>query len=176
MTPDVPVLAASRSQPSAAWASLARWVRLYSWAQVGFLVCLVVGAHAFPLAGQSWSTCRSAATGLVDARCVLVFHLYEVPLAALFAYHAYVGFTRFTRAHLPTYTCLTTFQLVLLFVFATFESSGMFGALARGAPTHELVIVLFAFVGMIGGSVLGFYTVFGRLLPELFRSEHAVGA
>jgi hypothetical protein len=157
--------------PSGEWSRLTRWIKLYSWAQVAFLGCLIVGAHFFPLIGKPWSTCRSGGAGPVDGWCVLFFHLYEVPLAVLFAYHAYFGFTQLTRAKLPYYVCLTALQLVMLFVFATFESKIVLDALARPAPTREIVVLYFAFTGMIAGSGLGFYTVFGRLLPVLLAER-----
>lgn len=169
------VSSAPYSTPSALlsseWTRLTRWVKLYSWVQVAFLGCVIVGAHFFPLIGKPWSTCLSGGMGPVDGWCVLFFHLYEVPLAALFAYHAYFGFTQLTGAKLPYYVCLTAFQMVMLFVFATFESKIVLDALARPAPTREIVVLYSAITGMIAGSGLGFYTVFGRLLPVLLAGR-----
>ena len=139
--------------------------------QVFFIGCVLTGAHFFPLIGKPWSTCLANGTGLVDGWCVLFFHLCEVPFIALFAYHAYVGFTRLTRAKLPYYACLTAFQVVMLVMYATFESKIILDALARPAPTREIVVLYSACVGMIAGSVLGFYTLFGRLLPVLFAGR-----
>jgi len=136
---------------------------------------VIVGAHFFPLIGKPWSTCLAGGTGPVDLWCVLLFHLYEVPLVALVAYNAYWGFTQLTRAKLPYYVCLTALQLVMLFMFATFESPIVLAALARPAPTREIVVLYFAFTGMIAGSGLGFYTVFGRLLPVLFAGQREQG-
>lgn len=152
-------------QPDLPWAPIARWVRLYSWAQVLFLASLVGFIHLLPAVGHPWSSCLVDATGASDWRCVVFFHLYEVPLVAFFAYHLHYGLRRVTRATLPYYTALTLFQVLLLVVFVTFECRTMFEAFAHGRGDTEIAILLAACTGMIVDAVLGTYVAFARLLP-----------
>jgi hypothetical protein len=156
---------------SAAWDSLTRWIKLYSWAQVAFLASLVGITHFFPLIGKSWSPCLVHGTGATDWACVAFFHVYEIPLVVLFAYHACVGFAQVTRAHLGYYVFLTLFQIVMLFVFVTFESRVVLDDLAHQAPTWEIVVLFGACVGMIVDVMLGSYVVFARLLPAYLTSS-----
>ncbi|MES2638381.1 MAG: hypothetical protein V4850_02835 [Myxococcota bacterium] len=157
-----------------AWIRLTRWVRFYSCALLFFVTSTLVGAHLYPATGQSWTTCKAGGVGPVSPWCIAVVHLYEGPLVLLAAYTAYVGLARFAPARVPAYTCLVAFQLVTLFGFATYETPALLHALSSGTPTREIAMQGFAVVGMIGGTFLGFYTVFGRLLPAVFaRAEGA---
>jgi len=167
--------AALSTLPPAAWEGLTRWIKLYSWAQVLFLAILVGSLHFFPLIGKQWSSCLAHGTGATDWWCVLFFHLYEIPFVALFAYHAYFGFARLTRAKLPYYAFLTLFQLVMLVVFLTFESKTLLDGLARQVPTWEIVVIFGGCVGMIINSILGFHVVFAKVLPAYLvgRGESA---
>jgi hypothetical protein len=140
-------------------------VRLYSWAQVLFLASLVGLLHGFPLLGFPWSSCLVEGTRATDWLCVAFFHLYEVPLAAFFAWHAWLGFRRFSPATLSQYTAVTLFQVTLLVVFVTFESRTMLEALAHHRPAWEIAAVFGGCAGMIVDCVLGGYTVFARLVP-----------
>ena len=148
-----------------AWDRLTRAIKLYSWAQVLFLTTLTGSLHAFPLLGKRWSSCLVNGTGATDWWRVLFFHLYEIPLAVLFAYHAYYGFKKVTRATLPYYTYLTLFQVVILFVFVTFESKTLLDAMAHPAEAWEIAVIFGGCTGMLVDSILGFYIVFSRILP-----------
>ncbi len=171
--PEAPEAAAATARsapPPGEWDRLVRWIKLYSWVQVGFLAILVGTSHFFPLIGKQWSSCLVRGTGATDWACVAFYHLYEIPLAVLFTYHACVGLARITRARLPYYTFLTLFQIVMLFVFVTFESKTLLDALAHQAPTWEIAVFFFACGGMIADSILGFYVVFAKLLPAYHGS------
>ncbi len=160
------------------WQRLTRLITLYSWAQVAFLALLIGSLHALPLIGMHWSSCLVQATGATDWWCVLFFHLYEIPLVVLFSYHAYFGFTKITPATLPYYTFLTLFQLVMLFVFVTFESRTLLDAMAHDAPTWEIAVIFGGCAGMLVNSIIGFFMTFTRLLPAYLttlRAEAAVG-
>ncbi len=152
------------------WASLTRWIKLYSWAQVIFLASLIGITHVVPLLGKSWSPCLVRSTGATDWACVAFFHVYEIPLVVLFAYHAYVGLAPIARARLGYYVSLTLFQIVMLAVFITFESRVVLDDLARQAPTWEIAVLFGACVGMIVDVVLGACVVFGKLLPAHLAS------
>jgi hypothetical protein len=170
--PRAPEAAADTARPAPSpgeWDSLTRWIKLYSWAQVAFLAILVGSLHFFPLIGKPWSSCL--VHGATDWWCVLFFHLYEIPLVVLFAYHACVGFAQVTRARLPYYTFLTLFQLLMLFIFLTFESKTMLDGLTRQVPTWEVVVIFSGCTGMLVNSVFGFYVVFAKLLPAYFVSR-----
>lgn len=148
-----------------AWDRLTSSIRLYSWAQVVFLAILIGSLHFFPLIGKRWSSCLVNGTGATDWWRVLFFHLYEIPLAVLFAYHAYYGFKKVTRATLPHYTFLTLFQVVILFVFVTFESKTLLDAMAHQAESWEIAVIFGGCTGMLVDSILGFYVVFFHILP-----------
>ena len=149
----------------AEWTRLQRAIRRYSWAQIAFLTTLVGIIHALPIMGNSWSSCLVRETGATSWSCVVFFHLYEVPLAALFIYHIIVGLRPITRARLPYYCFLTLFQLAMLFVFLTFESRPLLELLQRQGPTWEIVLLFGGCTGMMVNSLLGFHTVFRRILP-----------
>lgn len=83
------------------WQRLTRLITLYSWAQVAFLALLIGSLHAVPLIGERWSSCIVQSTGATDWGCVAFFHLYEIPLAVLFTYHAYFGFKKPLGVYLP---------------------------------------------------------------------------
>jgi len=136
---------------------------------------MIVAAHGFPLLGRPWSTCLAGRTGAIDWPCVVVFHVYEVPIAALFAYQAYWGLARLTRSTLGYYTCLTAFHLLTMAILATFESVVLLEALRRGAPAREIGLLYIASAGMVAGSALGFYFLFGKLIPWLLADRGAEG-
>jgi hypothetical protein len=156
--------------PPEAWERLTRSIKLYSWAQVAFLVILTGSLHFFPLIGRRWSSCLVHGTGATDWWRVLFFHLYEIPLAVLFVYHAYYGFKKVTRATLPYYTFLTLFQVVILFVFVTFESKTLLDAMAQPAEAWEIAVIFGGCTGMLVDSILGFYVVFSRILPAYLKT------
>ncbi len=115
-----------------------------------------------------WSSCQLGPAGATDWACVAFYHLYEIPFAALFAYHAYLGFTHTRRspgAMLPVYTVLSIFQLVMLVVFLTFESKTLLDGLAHHVPLWEQIVVYGGCVGILVHAMLGFYIVFTRLVP-----------
>lgn len=159
-----PAPAPSTLSPDA-WDRLTRTIKLYSWAQVAFLAILIGSLHAVPLLGKSWSSCLVAGTGATDWWRVLFYHLYEIPLAVLFIYHAYYGFKKVTRATLPYYTFLTLFQVVVLFVFVTFESNTLLDAMAHSAEAWEIAVIFAGCTGMLVDSILGFYVAFFHVLP-----------
>jgi hypothetical protein len=175
MPPEASFDPARADLPPGAWSSLTLWIKLYSWAQVAFLAVLVGSLHFFPLIGKQWSSCLAHGTGATDWWCVLFFHLYEIPFALLFAYHAYFGFAKVTRAKLPYYTFLTLFQLVMLVVFLTFETKTLLDGLAKQVPAWEIIVVYGGCVGILVDSLLGFYVLFGKVLPAylLGRGESA---
>lgn len=155
----------------AEWTRLRSSIRLYSWAQVAFLTILVGIIHALPIMGNSWSSCLVRETGATSWSCVVFFHLYELPLAALFIHHIIVGLRPLTRASLPYYCFLTLFQLVMLFVFLTFESTPLIQLLQRQGPTWEIVLLFGGCTGMVVNSLLGFHTVFRRILPVYLAGQ-----
>jgi hypothetical protein len=157
----------------AAWDRLTRSIKLYSWAQVVFLATLTGSLHLFPLLGKRWSSCLVTGTGETDWWRVLFFHLYEIPLAVLFAYHAYYGFKKVTRATLPYYSYLTLFQVVILFVFVTFESKTLLDAMAHPAEAWEIAVIFGGCTGMLVDTILGFYIVFSRILPAYIATLRA---
>ena len=160
------------------WDRVARWISLYAWAQVGFLVIMVVSIHVFPVFGTSWSTCLVGATGATNGACVAFFHIYEIPFVALFAYHAIVGLTRVRRslrATLPAYTVLTLFQLIMLVMFLTFESKTLLDGLTHQVPLWEQVVVYGGCVGILVDIVLGFHVVFGTMVPAWLADRATPG-
>ena len=166
--PPAPELTSDHARSSLsvdAWERLTRAIKLYSWAQVAFLAILIGSLHAVPLLGKSWSSCLVHGTGAKDWWRVLFYHLYEIPLAALFIYHAHYGLKRVTRATLPHYTFLTLFQVVILFVFVTFESNTLLDAMAQSVEAWEIAVIFGGCTGMLVDSILGFYVAFFHVLP-----------
>jgi hypothetical protein len=147
------------------WRRLSRWVHIYSIWQVFLLAGILWGAHFYALLGRPWTTCLADHSGAMDWRCIGFFHLYEVPMVVLLLYQAWYGFRRFTWATLPAYFYLTLFQVIMLVAYATFEAKVLFDSLARHAPPHEDLLLLAGGSGMVLGALLGYYTVFVRLLP-----------
>jgi hypothetical protein len=167
LAPSAPELPADARSPltPAAWDRLTRAINLYSWAQVAFLSILIGSLHAVPLLGKRWSSCVVHATGATDWWRVLFYHLYEIPLAVLFIYHAHYGFKKVTRGTLPYYTFLTLFQVIVLFVFVTFESKTLLDAMAQSAESWEILVIFGGCTGMLVDSILGFYVAFAHVLP-----------
>jgi hypothetical protein len=158
-------IAVPRPATAGAWDATMRWIRIYSIWQILLVAIILWGAHFFALLGRPWTTCLEGHTGAMDWRCIAFFHIYEVPLVVLIAYHGWFGLRRMRPAVLPYYFFLTLFQEVMLVAYVTFEAKVLFDSLARHAPPHEDFLLLAGGSGMVFGCVLGYFIVFHKLLP-----------
>ena len=131
-----------------------KWVNFYSWITVAAVIYGILAAHLPFLIGHPWSTCKVAGS---DCACVLVFHLYEVPLTTFNAFVAWYGLKKFSTATLPRFRSLVGFAVTANLVFFTFETGLLLDGIRREAPTWENIALTSVALILLTGAGLGIY-------------------
>ncbi len=134
--------------------NLAWWVRCYSYITVGAVLYGVAAAHVPFIIGVPWSTCETGGSKLA---CVLVFHLYEVPLVGFNAFFAWYGLKRFSPQTARSYASLLSFAVLANLAFFTFETGLLLDGLRREAPLWETLTLFSVALILISGAGLGVY-------------------
>jgi hypothetical protein len=145
------------------------WIRLYSYITFAAILYGVVAAHLPALIGHPWSSCE-----FCDCKwaCVLVFHLYEVPLVAFNTFVAWYGLKRFSVITVHNFNSLLTFNIVSNLAFFTFESLLLLDSVRSNAPTWESIALTSVASILVGGAGFGLY-VKQRLVSYLYQKDKA---
>jgi len=137
-----------------AWNSVERLVRMYAYITIAAVVYGILAAHVPFIIGHPWSSCEDCTSTLA---CVLVYHLYEVPLVLFDAYVAWYALKRFSRGTLPLFVSLVLFAVVVNLAFFTFETMLILDGLHRGAAEWETLLISSVALILVGGSAFGIY-------------------
>lgn len=129
-------------------------VRKYSYITWGAVIYGVLAAHLPFIIGFPWSTCEVCAGKLA---CVLVFHLYEVPLVSFNGYFAYYGLNKFSMGKARRYMSLLNFVVMVNLAFFTFETGLLLDSIRRSAPLWETLALSSVALILVGGSLFGIY-------------------
>ncbi|HEU0055098.1 MAG TPA: hypothetical protein VFQ39_18050 [Longimicrobium sp.] len=149
---------------SPAWEDAAKWVRIYSLITLAAVVYGLAAAHVPFIIGHPWSNCESAASKL---HCVLVFHLYEVPLVSFHAFIGWYGLKRYGRPRVHFYLLLLGVAVIVNLAFFTFESLLLLDSVREGAPGWENLGLTSIALVLITGAGLG-VIVGKRILAALY--------
>jgi len=143
------------------------WIRFYSYITFAAILYGIAAAHIPAIIGVPWSSCE-----LCDCKltCVLVFHLYEVPLVAFNTFFAWYGLKRFSVVTIHNYNSLLTFAIVSNLAFFTFESILLLDNVKSNAPAWESIALSSVALILIGGSGFGLY-VKQKLVSYLYHTD-----
>ncbi len=137
-------------------ASTALLVRVFSYVILGGAVVGLAAAHLPWVVGQPWSTCRVSGSQL---GCILLFHLYEVPLVLMNVLVVWYGLKRFSARTVFQFAALVSFMVVANAAFLTYEATLLSDSLRRGAPNWENWALALIMVILISGCLFGIYIV-----------------
>ena len=143
------------------------WIRLYSYITFVAILYGIAAAHVPALVGVPWSSCEFCNCKFA---CVLVFHLYEVPLVAFNTFFAWYGLKRFSAVNKHNYNSLLTIAIVSNLVFFTFESLLLFDSVKTGAPAWESIGLSSVALILISGAGFGLY-VKQKLVSYLYQTN-----
>lgn len=143
------------------------WVRFYSYITFAAVLYGIAAAHIPAIIGVPWSSCEFCDCKLA---CVLVFHLYEVPLVAFNTFVAWYGLKRFSVVRVHNYNSLLTFNIVSNLVFFTFESILLLDTVKSSAPMWESIALSSVALILVGGSGFGLY-VKQKLVSYLYHTD-----
>ena len=130
------------------------WIRLYSYITFAAILYGIAAAHVPAIIGIPWSSCEFCNCKFV---CVLVFHLYEVPLVIFNTFFAWYGLKRFSAVTIHNYNSLLTFAIVSNLSFFTFESLLLLESVKSGAPAWESIGLSSVALILVTGAGLGLY-------------------
>ncbi|CAN5401844.1 hypothetical protein BH10BAC6_BH10BAC6_07660 [soil metagenome] len=133
---------------------LHRLVRMYSWVTVVAVVYGLGAAHVPFLINIPWSSCTVCGSTL---GCVLVFHLFEVPIVSFHAFLAWYGLKRYTAATLPVYNAMISVAIAANLAFSVFEIGLLLDGLRRENPFWETVLLVSVTLTLMGGAALATY-------------------
>ena len=136
------------------WEKIEHWVKLYSWITFGAVIYGILAAHVPFIIGHPWTTCEVCGSKL---GCVLVFHLYEVPLVSFNAFIVWYGLKRFSRKTIHNYMSLLTFSVVVNIAFFTFECGLLLDGIRREQALWETLALTSVAMILIGGAGLAIY-------------------
>lgn len=143
------------------------WVRFYSYITFAAIAYGIAAAHVPAIIGIPWSSCEFCDCKLY---CVLVFHLYEVPLVAFNTFFAWYGLKRFSTKTTHIYDSLLIFSIVSSVAFFTFESLLLLESVKSGAPLWESIGLCSVALILISGAGLGLY-VKQKLVSYLYQTN-----
>ncbi len=143
------------------------WVRFYSYITFTAIIYGIAAAHIPAIIGDSWSSCESCDCNFV---CVLVFHLYEVPLVAFNTFFAWYGLKRFSVVTIHNYNSLLTFAIVSNLAFLTFESILLLDNVKNNAPAWESIALSSVALILVGGSGFGLF-VKQKLISFIYHAD-----
>jgi hypothetical protein len=143
------------------------WVRFYSYITFAAILYGIAAAHIPAIIGVPWSSCE-----FCDCKwtCVLVFHLYEVPLVAFNTFVAWYGLKRFSMGTIHNFNSLLTVNIVSNLVFFTFESILLLDSVKSSAPMWENIGLSSVALILIGGAGFGLY-VKQKLISYLHQTD-----
>jgi hypothetical protein len=130
------------------------WIKFYSYITFAVILYGIAAAHIPALIGTPWSSCESC-----DCKfdCVLIFHLYEVPLVTYNAFFAWYGLKRYSLITINNYSSLLSFSILSSTAFFTFESLLLLNNVQKGAPAWENYALTSVAGILVSGAGLGVY-------------------
>ncbi|HEY6438281.1 MAG TPA: hypothetical protein VIY47_16945 [Ignavibacteriaceae bacterium] len=143
------------------------WIRFYSYITFAAILYGIAAAHIPAIIGESWSSCENCDCSVA---CVLVFHLYEVPLVAFNTFFAWYGLKRFSVITVHNYNSLLTFAIVSNLAFFTFESILLLENVRNNAPTWESIALSSVALILVGGSGFGLF-VKQKLISFIYHAD-----
>jgi D-arabinono-1,4-lactone oxidase len=143
------------------------WIRFYSYITFAAIIYGIAAAHIPAILGEPWSSCESCDCKFV---CVLVFHLYEVPLVAFNTFFAWYGLKRFSVITIHNYNSLLTFAIVSNLAFFTFESILLLDNVKSNAPAWESIALSSVALILVGGSGFGIF-VKQKLISFIYQAD-----
>ncbi len=138
----------------ASWLKIKWWVTFYSYITFFAVFYGIAAAHVPFIIGHPWTSCEINGCGLC---CVLVFHMYEVPLVLFNAYIAWYGLKKFSKVTITNFMSLINFAVAANFAFFTFETILLQDSIKREAPCWESIALTSVALILCGGSFLGIY-------------------
>jgi D-arabinono-1,4-lactone oxidase len=145
------------------------WIRFYSYITFAAILYGIAAAHIPAIIGVPWSSCEYCNCKFV---CVLVFHLYEVPLVAFNTCVAWYGLKRFSVVTIHNYNSILTFNISSNLVFFTFESILLLESVRSNAPVWESIGLSSVALILIGGAGFGL-SVKQKLISFLYQTDKA---
>jgi len=114
----------------------------------------ILAAHVPFIIGKPWTTCDNCSN---KPGCILLFHLFEVPLVLFNLYVAWYGLKRFSQSTKNLFISLLGSAFAVNLVFLCFECILIFLNLKSFAPAWENVLMTSVAIILIGGSALALY-------------------
>ncbi len=142
------------TQQTASLEKLTTLVRVYSWVTVVAVLYGICAAHVPFLIGIPWSSCTVCGSTL---GCVLVFHLFEVPIVSFHAFLAWYGLKRYSSATLPSFDAMISVSIAANLAFAVFETGLLLDGLRRENPLWETVLLVSVTLTLLGGAAFATY-------------------
>ncbi|MGE3800077.1 MAG: hypothetical protein AB7H80_03585 [Candidatus Kapaibacterium sp.] len=136
------------------WQNVEQWVKFYSWITVAAVIYGFAAAHVPFIIGHPWSSCKVSGS---DCACVLVFHLFEVPLVSFNAFIAWYGLKKFSLERVERFSSLLSFAFTVNLLFFAFEICLMLDGLRRQAPDWENYALLSVALILVFGAGLSLF-------------------
>lgn len=136
------------------WPSIQRISRIYAVVSFIGIALGVIAAHLPPTIGIPWTSCSHSSSPLT---CVLVFHLYEVPIVVFLIYVAWYAFRRLTPVTLDQFRSLVVIGIGANVAFFTFEMTLIMDGLHREAAAWETFAICGVASLLVGGAGFGVY-------------------
>jgi hypothetical protein len=155
------------SETNSGFKKIQWWIKLYSYITFAAILYGIAAAHIPALIGIPWSSCEFCNCKL---DCVLVFHLYEVPLVVFNTFFAWYGLKHFSVVSIHNYNSLLTFTIVSNLAFFTFESILLLDSVKSNAPMWESIALSSVALILVGGAGFGLY-VKQKLVSYLYHTN-----
>ena len=149
------------------WLKVKWWVKVYSNITFFAVIYGIAAAHVPFILGFPWTSCQIEGCGLC---CVLVFHMYEVPLVTYNAYVAWYGLKRLTKETVHKFMSLLTFAVAINIAFFTFETILLQDSIKREAPAWENIALTSIALILVGGAFLGIF-VKQKLVEYVYKNN-----
>lgn len=138
----------------ASWKSIVKLSKIYAYVSFAGIAVGVIAAHLPYLLGYPWTSCVNVSSPL---SCVLVFHLYEIPMVTLLIYGAWYALRRLTPATLPNFTALVLLSVIANIAFFTFEITLIMDGLRGISQMWETLLICCVAAILLGGATFGIF-------------------
>lgn len=129
-------------------------VAIYSYVTICSVIYGILAAHVPFLIGIPWTTCDHCSSKL---GCILLFHLFDGPLAIFNLYVAWFGLKRLSDKSLKLFLSLLSSVFTVNIAFFCFECLLIFSNLRSFTPSWENILLASVAVMLLGGSALALY-------------------
>ena len=91
------------------------WIQIQSWILLVLIVCTVVLVHVFYIVtGELWNTCSTLESTALKITCIVIFHIYEIPVTLSLFFIALAGLFRVQYQNLDKYYVLSLYAIGLM--------------------------------------------------------------